>query len=71
MGIIVVYKPTYNWGAPSCSCRLLFRCGPGDVPESGLRKQVVPATGMTQQWRYTKHMSTSTFGFCFLREQMV
>ena len=20
MGAIMVYKPTYNWGAPSCSC---------------------------------------------------
>ena len=20
MGIIMVYKPTYNWGAPSCMC---------------------------------------------------
>ena len=28
MGIIMVYKPTYNWGAPSCTYSLVNYNGP-------------------------------------------
>ena len=45
----MVYKPTYNWGAPSCRCCgffVLFSLGHG----SALRKEIVITSGYNMDW---------------------